>query len=158
MLLESQVNVESQVAYFQPTDDTFRDVYSRGGVIFGLEATRVRAWRGFYPWVSARYFGKSGRSSGLGDRTKIDIVPIGAGLNYLFCGSQHYDLFIGAGMLPTYLHITDESNFVIRKNNNWGLGGIVKMRLHFNITKSFFIDLFSDYSFIKISCKQQEYC
>ena len=142
------VLLEANAAYFRPTDNAFREIYSGGG-IYGLEAS-AKVWRGLYPWLSVRYFGQSGRITGSQSRTTIHLVPIGVGLKYLFPVHDRLNVFIGAGVLPTYLHIHDKSPFFIKKVTKWGVGGTVKGGAIFNVTDLIFIDIFSDYLFVKM--------
>ncbi len=147
-LLGTDVLLEAQAAYYHPTNHEFREIYSGSG-IYGLELS-VQSWRGLYPWVSGSVFSKTGHSIGLENRTNITFVPIGIGLKYLW--KVHFvDLYLGAGVLPTYLHIHDHSAYVVKKRSKWGCGGIAKVGAIFNLPKSFFIDVFTDYSYIKIS-------
>jgi hypothetical protein len=143
--------VEAKAAYFYPTSHEFREIYSDGG-IYGLEVS-CQAWRGFYPWFSASIVHKSGHSITTSplvssDSTRITLVPLGLGLKYLY-PINFVDLYAGVGILGTYVHIKDNSPFVIRSSSKWGVGGIAKIGAIFNY-KSFFVDLFSDYSYTKV--------
>jgi hypothetical protein len=147
ILQATDVFVEAKAAYYRPTDDKFREIYSDSG-IYGGEIS-CQAWRGLYGWASASCFHKGGHSIRMHDSTTITFVPLGFGLKYLFPVS-FVDLYVGAGMLNTYAHIEDDSHFVIHSHSKWGQGGIVKAGAIFNVNKHFFVDLFSDYSFMKI--------
>jgi hypothetical protein len=147
-LLGTDVLVEAQAGYYYPTNHKFREIYSGSG-IYGLEVS-VQSWRSLYAWVSGSVFAKSGHSIGLRNSTHIVFVPIGVGLKYLW-KVNFVDLYLGAGVLPTYLHIHDHSPYVVQKSSKWGCGGIAKVGAIFNLPKSFFIDVFTSYSYIKIS-------
>jgi len=144
---KGHIYTEAKAAYFHPTDKDFRKVYSGGG-IYGFEVTG-QAWRNIYAWGSGDYFHKSGSSIGSGNSSKITFVPLGFGLKYLF-PMRFVDIYAGAGMLTTYLHMKDDSPFVIHSVSKWGLGAVVKTGANFIIKKHFFIDLFTSYSFMKI--------
>lgn len=106
------VLAEAKVAYFYPTNHRFRKIYSNGGAIYGVEVS-CQTWRGLYAWTSGSFFTKSGSSIGEKDYTRVTLVPLALGLKYLFpVGCS--DLYIGAGILSTYLHTHDHSHFVIR--------------------------------------------
>jgi hypothetical protein len=140
---------EVKAAYFRPSDDKFRRIYNEGA-IYGGEVS-CQAWKNLYGWASANYFHKSGTSIGRagGNTTNITFVPLGLGLKYLF-PIRFVDVYAGGGILSTYLHMDDHSHHVIKSNSKWGVGGIVKAGAIFNVDKHFFIDLFSDYSFMKV--------
>lgn len=144
----TNVLLEAQAAYYRPTNHQFRDIYSGSG-IYGVELS-VQSWKGLYPWISGSAFTKSGHSLGLHNRTHITFVPIGVGLKYLW-KVNFVDLYLGAGALPTYLHIHNHSHCGLEKTSKWGCGGIAKVGVIFNLPKAFFIDTFVNYSYIKIS-------
>jgi hypothetical protein len=79
----------------------------------------------------------------------MTFVPIGIGLKYLW-KVNFVDLYLGAGALPTYLHIHNHSLCATEKTYKWGCGGIAKVGAIFNLPQSFFIDTFINYSYIKI--------
>ena len=80
---------------------------------------------------------------------KFFFVPIGLGLKYLhqFC---YGDFYVGLGVLATDLRLRDCSSFVVQHRNKWGAGGIAKMGIYFDLPRCFFLDVFADYSFVKI--------
>ena len=138
---------EVKGGYFYPTSHKFRDIYSGGG-IYGLELS-CQAWQQLYGWASGDIFYKSGHSQGLHHSTHITMVPLGAGLKYLFPVSFS-DIYLGAGVLGTYLHMKDRSPYVIRSLSKWGAGGIFKAGVLFNFKEHYFVDLFSNYTIMNI--------
>lgn len=141
------VLVEAKVAYFLPTDHKCREIYSGGGMYGGECTFQVR--QKLYGWISADYFSKEGSSIGGHDPTNIIMVPLGAGLKLLF-PFKTADLYIGAGVLGTYVHMRDHSPFVIQSISKWGVGGIAKVGVICNLPKHFFADLFTNYTYTKI--------
>lgn len=139
--------VEGKGAYFLPTDSKFSNIFHGSG-IYGAEVTG-RIWKNLYAFASADFFNKRGKTVSFDTPTRINIINIGAGLKYLvpfFFG----DFYIGLGALPTRLHTHDFSPYIIQKRTKWGCGGIAKVGTYFNLPASFVIDLFVDYSFVKI--------
>ncbi len=126
----------------------FRDIYSEGGIYGGEFTWQMR--QKLYGWISADYFSKKGFSIGEHDPTKITMVPLGAGLKLKFPFKRTVDLYIGAGVLGTYLHMRDHSPFVIPSSSKWGVGGIAKVGAICKIGEHFFIDLFTNYTYTKI--------
>lgn len=139
--------LEAKAAYFYPANSTFRDIYSGGG-IYGAELT-CQAYKRLYAFASADYFHRKGSSLGESDPTTITFVPLGLGLKYLFPVHKR-DFYLGAGVLGTYLHIQDDSPFVLRNSCKWGLGAVGKAGIVFNVSKHFIIDLFTNYTYTKI--------
>jgi len=144
------VLVEGKAGYFYPTSHKFRKIYGNGNGIYGLEVS-CQAWKGLYGWASGSYFTDWGRSVGEKNRTRVTLVPLAAGLKYLFLVCSHLDLYVGAGVLGTYLHTKDHSPFVIKSVSKWGVGGIWKAGALVEIYKRLFADVFLDYSYMKIS-------
>lgn len=144
----ADIFLEGKAAYFYPFDNTFRDIYGNGGAAFGAEAT-FRVCNNTYGWVSADYFHKHGNSIGESDPTQIDMAPLGFGVKQFFpCGCT--DFYVGAGILATYLHMDDDSPFVIQHITKWGVGAIGKAGVIYNISKNLFFDLFVNASYTKI--------
>lgn len=143
-----EVLTEARVGYFLPTDSQFRHVYGQDGIISGVEAS-FAAGRNFYPWASINYYGNSGHSSLGHKKTHIYFIPIGAGLKYIYFW-DHLGVYGGIGALPTYLHIKNNSPLLLRTQEKWGCGGIAKVGFIADRLWNFFIDLFAEYSYIKI--------
>lgn len=141
--------LEGKAGYFFPLDSRFCDVYSGSG-IYGLEMS-LETFHCFYAWASASVFVKSGNSIGNKTPTKIYLVPFGVGLKYLFpVYCDCIDMYLGAGVLPTFLHIDDESPFVLFPVEKWGVGGIFKAGSLIRFCNCFFIDLFVDYTILQM--------
>lgn len=142
------VIVEGKAAYFFPTNSRFRDIYGNGSGQYGAEVT-FRLFRQLYGFTSADFFNKKGKSINFCNSTTVNIINVGIGLKYLvpFCVG---DFYVGLGALPTRLHTTDCSPYVIKNRTKWGCGGIAKVGAYFDLPKSFVIDVFADYSFVKI--------
>lgn len=152
--------VEVDAAYFLSTNHTFRNIYNNGGGMYGGEVTFNLDWLErcgleeclcdqLYGFVSADFLSKKGHSIGLCTPTKVNIANIGIGLKYLFpfC---YGDWYLGLGVLPTHLKTRDCSPFVIPKRSKWGCGVIGKIGAIFDLNKSYFLDLYFDYSYTKI--------
>jgi hypothetical protein len=148
----ADVRLEAKAAYFAPTNQTFRQIYGGGG-LYNLEFS-AQTWGGLYAWGSAGFFRQSGYSIGGHDRTSITFVPLGIGLKYLFT-CKNTRPYLGIGIQPTYLHIRDDSPYVIPSSNKWGVSGIIKSGLMIDLTDRLFFDLFVDYSFIKVPFSNQ---
>lgn len=140
---------EAKVAYFLPTDAQFRNHYGQDGLLSTLEAS-FSAGDNFYPWASVSYFGNTGHTNVGGKRkSHISFIPIGAGMKYLYF-FEHLGVYGGLGALPIYLHIENHSPLLARREKKWGCGGVAKVGLIADRLWNFFLDLFAEYSYIKI--------
>lgn len=141
--------IEGRVGYFIPTDAQFRDNYGEDGIISSLESSFAAGYN-FYPWVNISYYGNASHpDEGRHKKSHIYFIPIGAGLKYLY-SFDHLGVYGGVGVLPTYLHIENNSPFLVRTQEKWGCGGVVKVGLIADRLWNFFLDLFAEYSYIKI--------
>lgn len=145
-LYSENVQIEARAAYFYPTDSNFRDIYHSGG-IYGIEINvPVTGW--IYPWASASVFYKSGRTN-LKSKTSVTMIPFGLGVKAKICFWDCLYPYVGFGVLGTYLHAKNHSNFVLKNRDKFGFGGIVKTGAYYEVWDCFFIDIFLDYSFTK---------
>lgn len=140
---------EAKVGYFIPTDGQFRNNYGQDGIISTLESS-FNAGYNLYPWASISYYGNAAHPTTGGDKkSHIYMIPVGAGLKYLYSFGR-LGVYGGLGVLPTYLHIQNNSPLLVRTQEKWGCGGIVKFGLIADRLWNFFLDLFAEYSYIKI--------
>lgn len=139
--------LEGKAGYFYPTSDLFRDIYGDGNGIYGAEFT-AQICNALYGWASVNYFSDSGHSIGLGDPTKIRIIPVGLGLKYMIPLNCFARFYVGGGFLATHLHTHDESPFVIPHVNRWGFGGIAKSGFLIALSRCWFLDIFGDWSYM----------
>lgn len=143
-----QYSAEIKVGYFIPTNELFRKIYGGGG-IYNLELS-TPVWDCVEAWAGVGYFTQTGHSIGLGDPTHITIVPITLGLKYYFPLTNFFDGYVGIGAQANYLHMHDQSPFVIEHISKWGIGGIAKAGVICYLENCFFLDFFVDYSFCRI--------
>ena len=139
---------EAKAAYFYPTHHRFRDIHSGGG-LYSIEAS-MQTWDQLYSWASVGYFQESGSSIGEKRKTKIQMVPLTLGLKYIL-PTKCLSPYLGAGLLVSYVDIRNHSPYVRKKDSKWGVGGICKLGCLADISQSFFIDVFCDYSYLKVT-------
>ena len=139
--------VEAKGSFYYSISSMFWDIYYEDG-LFGAEAS-LRAYEQLFGWFSGSFAIMSGHSIGLHDSTRIAFYPFGAGIKY-FWPIKFADIYLGAGGLGVFMHIHDQSFYTPPKINRWGGGAILKGGCIFNCSSRFFIDLFSDYSFLYV--------
>jgi hypothetical protein len=164
-----EYSLEGRLGYFYPSDHRFRNVYSNGGAIYGLEFN-MQAWKRFFLWGEIDYFSKSGKTDkDFGsiinttlactlntcqhDHTHIRIVPCSVGLKYYF-NKDPVQFYLGAGVLAAYLHTHVDSASLVSRRSKWGGGGAFKSGLLCKLGKSFLVDFFADYYLIKADLHQ----
>ena len=138
---------EAKASYFYPTGGAFREVYS-GGALYGLEFD-CQAWKQLYVWADICYFTKTGHTVSDQDYTRLTMVPISSGLKYIY-NKHRAQPYVGIGVETTYLQIHTNSQYLIRSNSNWGIGGIFKAGVFIVPYRSIVVDLYVDYSQMKV--------
>jgi len=137
-------SIELKGSYFSPTEKAFQDIYG-GGITFGGEVS-IGLWKKLQFWFGGNYYSGEGGLSFSGEETKLNILPIGGGLKYeLFTGTLR---FYGGIGINYYQY--KESN-VIGDVNKGGIGFIGKIGLNLNVTEGLFLDLFTNYSYCKMT-------
>lgn len=146
------VLVEFKGAAYLPTNDCVKNIYGKVGGLYGPEVTfQLCENKNWYGFASVDFSSKKGRSIGLCDCTKMHLLPLGLGLKYFapFCCG---DFYVGLGFQPVHLKTINCSEFVVQKTSKWGFGGIAKIGAYIDLPRNFFVDLFFDYSFVKVNC------
>ena len=152
---DRDVIVEIKGAAFVPTSCRFKEIYGKKAGEVGGEVTFQLApcndhWYGF---ASVDYFQHCGKSIGLGNPTKVEVVPLALGLKYLF-PCWYGDFYVGLGFQPTHVKMINDSPFVAPCTAQWGMGGIAKFGAYFDVWCNWVLDLFVDYSFVDVHCKK----
>ncbi|MBU4203905.1 MAG: hypothetical protein KKD59_08160 [Acidobacteria bacterium] len=129
--------------YFIPSEQAFKDIYG-GGFAFGAEVS-FKIWNNLHFWADGRFLSRKGELTFTKEETKLQIIPIGFGLKYfLTAGTLQFYGGIGGGYF-----IFKESN-VIGDVSKDGFGFITRIGVLFQVTDSFFFDLFGNYSNCKM--------
>jgi len=154
---------EAKGDYYLFTNDTTKQIYKHGSGTFTAEVSAQlmdnccdnccnSCWSQWYGWVSGGYLRKKGHvKDTLGNtyKTKMSLIPLGIGLKYLM-PSCWGDFYLGAGLLIARIKTHDDSPFVQPNRDKWGAGFIVKGGFLWDFCNCWFVDLFADYSFIRI--------
>lgn len=159
---------EVKAGYFWPSDKTFREIYGHGSGIVGAELS-APIWCSLYGFAGIDYFAKKGHSiisscsdSSFSDSeichnpTRIKLVPVTFGLKYFYCVDR-YDIYVAGGAQYTYFQTKDESPFVIETVTKRGWGGIAKLGTLINFDCGLFLDVFGQYSFLRMDFKDDRH-
>ena len=137
--------LELKGAAFVPTSDVFQQIYNNCGE-FGVELTAGDLGHNLYAFTSVDFLTKDGATVALESPTKVMKVDFALGLKYLVpfsCG----DFYVGLGVQPSRLFTHNEMTLPIDQSQ-WSCGGIAKVGTFFDLPRSFFADIFIDYSFV----------
>jgi outer membrane protein len=143
-----KIFLEAKAGYFYPASHRFRKIYSNGSGIYGIELN-VKAYDWLYVFASGNYFVKNGHSIGGKHRTKVALVPLALGLEYVHW-KHHLGVYAGVGVTSTYLNTHYHSQYVIHSVSKWGVGGVAKLGLLVDVYKRLYLDLFTNYYYARI--------
>ncbi|MDR3550863.1 MAG: OmpW family outer membrane protein [Candidatus Babeliales bacterium] len=143
--------LEFKAAYFLPTDSDFKHIFHKGGALYGPELTvQLCSDENWYAFASFDYFQKKGNSVGLCDETSVKLIPLAFGLKYFMPAADSFDFYAGLGFQAMNARTKNCSDFVESKLSQWGFGGIAKAGAYYYLSHNFLIDIFVDYSFVKV--------
>jgi hypothetical protein len=128
---------------FFPSYTAFKDIYS-GGFMYGFEIDKG-VWKRIRFWMGAKYFEKLGELTYTKERTRVNMLPLGFGVKYIYHGKENINLYARLGLR---YYVFRESN-TLGKVEDGNFGFVLGIGGSLNISKKIFFDLFLDYS----SCK-----
>jgi hypothetical protein len=129
--------------YFVPAEQAFKDVYGTG-LTWGGEAV-VYVWENVGLWLGGGYFGKQGRLTFTQEETRVQILPLGAGIK-LKTSSEKVGLYSGLGLRYNSFK---ESN-AIGEATKGGLGIVVMIGGIIKILKEVALDISIEYSYCRM--------
>ena len=127
-----------------PTEQAFKDIYGSGIKFGGTMA--VALFQNFDIFVDGSFCLKKGELSYTREETKLSIVPVILGLQYrIKSGKFQPFLGLGAGYFAF-----KESN-IIGDVSKSGLGFAARAGVLFFVTKSIFLQIYSNYSYCRMT-------
>lgn len=149
----SAVSVEGDASVFFPTDNVMQKVYGTLWQNYGIMVSHLQPlWGGAQPlsfFGQVNYIFSRGYSEGGDERTRIQLVPLTFGLQWIQPVTDGIELFVGAAPRYYFMKIENDSPYVpcTVKDKGCGFycsfGSFIVPREHFMIT------LFVDYSYMK---------
>lgn len=157
-LFSIELSLEAKAGYFQPESGLFKEIYGGGGIYGGDLGCRV--WKNFHAWIGASSFTKEGHTKSQHSKTKIDLTPIVFGVKHLSCFevcNQTIGAYAGLGVQYTHINIRNFSPYVPQHIHQWKAGGIAKVGAIYSINANWFLDVFIDYSFLKMNYRKHDH-
>ena len=68
-----------------------------------------------------------------------------------------YFCYAGLGFQPISLQTNNHSPYVIQMTHEWGFGGIAKFGTYIDLPHNLVLDIFADYSFVKVNKLRTEF-
>lgn len=151
-LMARNVFLEFQGGYFLPTNDTFRQIYSKGRALYGPELTvQLCNEKNWYAFASFDYLKMHGHSVGLCASTTVKMLPFSLGVKYfssIYCDC--FAFYAGLGLEGMNVRTKDCLTTGVSEKTKWGVGGIAKVGGHYYLPHNFLIDIFINYSFLDV--------
>lgn len=135
--------IEAKGNYFLPKDQSFKDIYGNGksfGVEIGLAlGKRISIWAG------GHYFSKKGKLTFTEEDTKIQIIPLYAGLRYRLAKSSIRPY---VGFAFGYFRYKEINPIGTIKKGD--IGYIGQVGIIFKVGGALFLDVKGSYSYCKV--------
>jgi hypothetical protein len=151
-LIAQDAILEFKGSYFLSTHSVFKDIYGKGGALYGPELTvQLCNDKNWYAFASFDYLQKKGYSLGFCDKTRVRLIPLTFGLKYFVpVAEENVDFYAGLGFVSENVRTKNCSEFVTAKTSQWGFGGIAKFGAYYRLPQNFVLDFFIDYNFVKV--------
>lgn len=141
----SSFDIKAKISGFYPVSSKVRNIYHSVFCQVDLEISKTfcEQWQ---PWANVGYVWSSGHSLGLHDHTKLKLIPISAGVNYLFPIFCSLEGYVGIGASYNLLKIKDHSCYVHEHvhKNSWGY--VVRLGLNYTFCEHLLTGLFVNYN------------
>lgn len=137
-------SLQAGASAYYPASHSIRKTYSSVLVDYQIEASRT-FFGNWDMWADLDYITSSGNLAGFHDSTRIDVVPISAGVRYYIPVYSNTWWYIGGGGSYTFSHIHHQSGCMKKNLSKWGFGGVFKTGIKYFFTTSFYLTAFVDY-------------
>ncbi len=136
---------EFKMGYFRFSDKSLRHIYDEGLLDLQLVSSFC-VWKPLYLYLAGEYIGAEGRSIEGHYRTKIRIVPISLGLQYIQPITYDFKYYLTLGPRLFYFHQKNHAPGVASQNK-WGCGGFVNTGFMYYLSEHIIVDFFGEYSY-----------
>ena len=144
IVIRLKTDIEFRTAAFFPSSHRFREIYGNAAASYQLETSTQ-----FHPylatWTNVDWVPKSGRSIGLHDYTRVNIVNLGLGLKVPYQVNDKSSVYFGLGPSLGGIWIRNHTHCIKKRASKALFGGVAKAGIHYFFTESFFVDVFIDY-------------
>lgn len=144
---------EIRAAYYYETDHLTRDIYG-SAALFNVEFN-IQTSAHSMPFVALGYLHQDGYSLSGHDSTSLYTIPIEIGYKYLFL-TNNIQPYLGLALDISYVHIKNNSPFVIPTQAGWAVGFKPKSGVLFFPDDHFFIDVFLDYTYLEMCFSDED--
>lgn len=137
-------SAEARVAYFSPSHDRLRDIYSPHWVDYQFVVAR-EIFSNVEVWSSIGFIQRSGESTFVKEHTRFRVIPFGLGFKYYFPSCWDWKPYAGIGFNYRYLNIHNSSDYVQERVTQWKSGSTFQLGVKKFCCNGIFYDVFFDY-------------
>lgn len=147
------INIEVRGAAFLPLKCDQRQIFGRALPAFQFEISGavcsdiLTCCDQLLVWGNVAWTGKKGRSLGFGYPSRLNLIPLSAGLEYQINWWECFGFYLGLGPAVSFLRIKNSDGFCIARNCRTGGGVMTKTGFRWTVCNHFLIDVFADYYF-----------
>lgn len=188
---EKTWTLDVRVAYYSPRSKAIKNIYSDSWVDFQVEASKrifdyTEFWFGV-SWAGKQHGRKEPFRYGFEDNTKMFILPLNAGIKFIYPVFSCTELYVGAGVCYSFLEIRNRlkddryssyssyspyssyssyssysdssSSSGIRHKyiHKTGWGGLFKLGARYTMSDTTFLDVFVDYYLQRFKLSRNNY-
>jgi hypothetical protein len=142
--------LELKGGYFFFSSHKMQKIYDHGGYDVQINSSiPLCKWLQIYG--SVEYLTRHGRSLNDNQKTSIWEIPLSLGLQPVIAIGSMVQYYFTLGPRYFFVHQHNRSSYVDKTISENGLGGFANMGFHFFPCHHFFIDIFGEYSFKRMS-------
>ncbi|MGA2587594.1 MAG: OmpW family outer membrane protein [Candidatus Aminicenantales bacterium] len=139
----ASISIQMKASYFLPSDEYFKSIYGNAptyGAKIGFDI-----WKSIGIWLDAEFYSKTGKTTLMSEETKLQLIPITAGVRYMFLPDKNFSPYLGAGIGYFQYKETNPIGSVSKGD----VGFIIQGGFVFKLNRMIFVDVQGSYS----SCK-----
>lgn len=150
---DSKWNIKARFAEFIPIDSRFQKIYGRCSPSYEVEVSKILD-SDIALWGNLGGYTKKGRTLGLHNETRVNLVSFSFGGNYVRHLSHHNQIYFGLGAVISNFWVKNHIQFGRQKVSKGVFGGVIKLGLHHFFTDQIFADFFTDYYYQPVHCER----
>lgn len=141
---EFQGSVAFRSAAFFHDSTRFDHIYGNVGGSYQLEAT-LPLYNQLVGWTNLDWFSRHGRSEGLHDPTRVNILNFSFGVKVFQPLYENLFGYAGIGLSFSEIWLKNKSHCIHERTSKGAFGGVLKAGAYYFISDQVFLDTFVDY-------------
>ncbi len=156
--------LETNFGLYRPSCCILREIYGKNWInyqvkVSGSVVPHSDHWNRLHAWFAVNYSANSGNSINGLQYTKMQIVPLTFGLQFIHPGymkNGNAEFHLGAGLRYYFVDIKNKSDFVDPCVTKSTLGGVIESGVYFLVGENIAFNLGLDYGFAHNRCSKKQ--